>query len=534
MTHPSDLTQPPRKRYVIAKAPSAAKDLGIETLFQQLANAPGAAIAPQPGNATNLLTIELTRQQVAQIKRDHPHDLIIEEDVPLDLFRPFPALAAGGPLNTRVVPSQDNELVLRLRVVGEGPSQPLAKVAVYLSGDLWLASGVTDEGGQVTLTLYGETESTLQRLHIKPAAGFWSLTMDRPQLRAGQLNSVAIKPLSHQFPGFPQQEVAGWGKQAMQLPTVPYRGRGVRVAIVDSGLAVDHPDLQGHDGHDFTAEALGWTVDTVGHGSHVAGVVIGRHDGLGIRGLAPEAELLVCKVFPGGRLSDLIAALNYCADRQVDIVNLSLGMEGRSALLEQTIQQITEQGVACIAAAGNAASAIQYPAAFAEVLAVGAIGQFGTFPEDSDHQTQIGPYTSADGRYFTAEFTCFAQPGQQMDVCGPGVAVVSAIPGQSDAYAAWDGTSMACPHVAGLSALILEARPEIRDLPRGRQRVEALFAALRDSADDLGLPEAYQGRGLPNAARALGVAAAPQEAWVRLEHLLSEALSILQQQVKLR
>ena len=219
------------------------------------------------------------------------------------------------------------------------------------------------------------------------------------------------------------------------------------------------------------------------------------------------------------------------------MVNLSLGSKKRSELLENKIREATEQGVACIAAAGNSATKIQYPAAFEDVFSVAAIGQTETFPEVSYHLRQVGQHTSRDGQYFSARFTCFAEAGQRMDVCAPGVAVISTVPNQPTAYAAWDGTSRACPHVVGLAAVMLEARAALREMPRGQARVEAVFKAIRERAEDLGLPVAYQGSGLPNVRKALsvGVGAPPEtgvdEAWRRLERLLSEALTILKQKV---
>src|SRR5262249_42795985 len=150
--------------------------------------------------------------------------------------------------------------------------------------------------------------------------------------------------------------------------------------------------------------------DIVFHGTHCTGIIAGKNDDYGIRGFAPEAEIYAFKVLPGGRFSDLIESLERCIELRVDVVNISIGSDERSQLVEQSIQKAQEQGVACIVAAGSTAGPVVYPATSLTVLTVAAIGRQGTFPADSYHSTQIcncvgNPFTPEG--YFSARFTCF-------------------------------------------------------------------------------------------------------------------------------
>jgi subtilisin family serine protease len=162
--------------------------------------------------------------------------------------------------------------------------------------------------------------------------------------------------------------------------------------------------------------------------------------------------------------------------------------------------------VACIAAAGNSGGPVQYPAASPHVLAVAAIGKIDEFPRDSYHCETINPDVDAQG-YFTAKFSCY---GPQVDVCAPGVAIVSSVPPNN--FAAWDGTSMAAPHITGLATLMLAHHPTFQGAGRMRseERVERLFQLIRMSARRVSLADAtHIGFGLPDALVALGLAVMP-------------------------
>ncbi|WP_334187972.1 S8 family serine peptidase, partial [Noviherbaspirillum sp.] len=115
---------------------------------------------------------------------------------------------------------------------------------------------------------------------------------------------------------------------------------------------------------------------------------------------------------------------DYCIEKQIDVVNLSLGGAEPSEALEQQILRAKRAGIACIVAAGNSGNQVQYPASSPNVLAVSAIGKFNEFPPDSYYTQTTTPFIDPNG-FFAAKFSCF---GLEIAVCGPGVAIASSVP----------------------------------------------------------------------------------------------------------
>jgi subtilisin family serine protease len=384
---------------------------------------------------------------------------------------------------------------------------PIKDAEVHLFGSMLPASGVTDERGLVTLSLF-DTVQSVTGLYVKPKADYWTFYQAEPALETNQTNLVQVRSLASSFQGFPRQQTLGWGQKTMRLDQLPnsLRGQGIRVAIVDSGAATTHPDLQGIKfGWDITnkkSDPAAWNQDTISHGSHCAGVIAGADNGTGIRGFAPDAEVHICKQFPGGQLSQLIEALEYCIEKQIDVVNLSLSGPAPSEALEQQILRAKRLGVACIVAAGNSGGPVQYPASSPNVLAVAAVGKMAEFPADSYHAQTAG---AIDGTgFFSPKFSCF---GPEIAVCAPGVAILSSVPPNN--YAVWDGTSMAASHVTGLAALVLAHSPEFQGpfKARNADRVERLFQILRASARPVYLGDPRRtGFGIPDVLVALGLA----------------------------
>jgi subtilisin len=275
-------------------------------------------------------------------------------------------------------------------------------------------------------------------------------------------------------------------------------GRGVRVAIIDSGCDTRHPALSHINiGRDYTnldkdhePNHETWRTDVISHGTHCAGVIAGNGSPGNIRGFAPNAEVHILKVFPGGAFNNLVAAINYCVDNQIHVVNCSLGSDVTSELVAQAIQHARQEGVAVFVAAGNSASAVQFPASVPGVLCVSALGQVGNFPDFTYHaHTVPDGATVVDGQVYPAKFTCH---GPEVGVCAPGVAIISSVPGGG--YAAWDGTSMADPHMTGMAALLAAHHPALAGVAlRDAAWVDRLFNILRSATEAVGLSPEFGG-----------------------------------------
>jgi subtilisin family serine protease len=468
-----------------------------------------------------IIVAEMPKERAEQMSR--LPQLVVEPDHPLVLGDPtVPFLCDPG-----VLMPLGAGPTLTIRVTGKDEA-PVEGANVFLFGNTWPAQAVTDANGEAQVPFFGESLAAVRGLYVKPRAQYWSRWVPDPELDASRPNVVALTPLDQTFPNFPDQEVTGWGLRAMRLDQLPtnYRGHGVRVAVVDSGLAAGHQDLKGvvKGGYDVIGQnQQTWDRDEIGHGSHCAGIIAGLDNGKGIRGIAPDAEVFAIKVFPDGRFSHLIEALDRCIELQVDIVNLSFGSNQRSELLDDKIREAKELGVACVVAAGSSSGPVQFPASSPHVLAVAAVGRQGEFPAESYHETQVWEGSpDASEEYFSARFTCF---GPEIDVCAPGVAILSCVPPND--YAVWDGTSVAAPHVAGLAALVLAHHPDFQGpfKVRNSARVERLFQILRQSARPLNLGDPNRtGAGLPDAINAL-LLSHPE---VRPEELLQRLLAVVE------
>ncbi len=456
------------------------------------------------------LVVSLDDDGVEELKGQYGNALIIEKDIELDMFdhpRPPGAFAVASD-RPPVAPhnffaATSSEMVLEITVKDpEGRPVPRAEVSGRGSAAFSFDDAVTSAKGKAELVFFSETATTIRELRVKPSAGYWGIVIARPDLsgmpkRNGKLQiSLTLQPLT-----LGDDEADIWGYKAMGLDradaTPPAERYVPRIAIIDSGIDPTHEDLSPLGGRDFTERGTPdtmWKNDLSGHGTHVAGTCGADFNAVGICGAAgPDAELYALSVFPGGRASSLVDALLWCIDHKIDVANMSLGSAQGTSALQQAVARAVAQGVCLVAAAGNAARAVMFPAAYDEVIAVSAIGAEGSFPANSPHTDHHGPHRA--GPYFAAGFTCF---GPQIDVAAPGVAVISCVPSEDNAaYAAWDGTSMAAPYVAGFVARLLSMRPDLQAHPRNRARCLALKSALIETCRDLGLPDEYQGHGMP-------------------------------------
>ena len=182
-------------------------------------------------------------------------------------------------------------------------------------------------------------------------------------------------------------------------------------------------------------------LDDNGHGTHVAGTVAALDNEIGVIGVAPQAELYAIKVLDqngSGSYSDIIAGIEWAIDNNMNIINMSLGGTAKSRTLEKAVNKAYESGILLVAAAGNNGYAkkgtITYPAAYDSVIAVGAVDQ-------------------------NNNRASFSSVGRQLELMAPGVSILSTVP--DNGYESYNGTSMASPHVAGVAALVWEAKPNL-------------------------------------------------------------------------
>ena len=428
---------------------------------------------------------------------------------------PSPAIAAMNALGSG--------FALTIQVLTES-GQPVEHAEVQLVGEQGAVQGLTDKHGKVDLTLYGELPDTVTELSVKPRAGYWGLWRHRPNLQADAVNTFTLESLS-------LPNALDWGGKAMRFDQLPTecRGTGIKIALIDSGIAISHKQLARIDhGIDIRGGGEGgsWSQDVFGHGTQCAGIISAIPDEAhGIRGYAPESELHVCRLPRDARCSDLVGALDYCLQTGIDIAFLGFGCNRGSAIVEQRIAAAKQQGVGIIAAAGNSAGAVLFPACSPHILAVGAIGQIGSYPEDSPQALQAAAAVPVAGGLFVPPFSC---RGPELDLSAPGVAIITC---QSpDGYAICDGSSLAAAHVAALAALILAHHSDFKGsfARRDFQRVERLFQILKDTAQPLGHPW-QTGAGLPDAARALGVWSGRRPLAARLDAGLVEMRNAIRQ-----
>ncbi|AVH55042.1 MULTISPECIES: S8 family serine peptidase [Streptomyces] len=434
--------------------------------------------------------------------------VVVEIDQPLCYT---PTAPVGGGFGT-TVPVVDPALAvtleepehITLRIKGsDGEAIPGAHV--WSIGTGATAHGVTGPDGRVHLTLIADTPDTVQAVHVRPVGGYWPLRTGRPRFRGDGAEAVIeVQALSDTFEGFPSQVLSGWGVQAMRLHQIPptYRGHGIRIALLDSGVNTGHPDLKDtvRNGHDFTGSGTGtWGTDATGRGTQCAGIIAAADNRTGITGIAAEAELHALKLFPGGHVSDLLQAIDHCVTHDIDIAQLGLAYEAPSQLVAWKLLDAHAAGITVIAPAGDTAGPVTHLAALPGVLAVGAIAHTGTYPANSPLAAVQPPW----GGPYPAPFT---PTGPGVDLVAPGAAVITT--GLGDGYTPADGTAIAASYVTGLAALLLAHHDYLRTqaVPRTPARADRLHTLLRAACRPLpGADPARTGAGIADAPTALGL-----------------------------
>lgn len=455
-------------------------------------------------NAEEVVIVKMDPGKAQRLQAIAPHHLIIERDAPLECADYLSAPARFAPIST-LLPLRPMVTEVAFRVIGER-EQPLARAMVVIDGGGLPSQALTDDTGVARLTFFGDSIESVQALFVRAPANHWDRLIRAPRLSSGT-NTVKLRPLAETYPSFPGEHLHGWGQRLMRIDPAGGRftGNGVKIGVIDSGCDNSHPLLRhilhGRDCAPGGTETS-WTQDVLSHGTHCAGILNAASTGQGVAGCAPEAELHVLKVAPGGRISDLLVALDECIERELDLISIGVVSDGFSELVTQKLHEARRMGIACIAPAGNTGGALTFPASLRAVMAVAAVGKLGQFPADSSHALSVIPQLVGSDGVFAA---AFSGAGPQVAVSAPGVAIASTVPGGG--YAAADGTSAAAAHVTGLAALVLAHHPLFKEGPfsvRSEQRVNALFELIRASAVPHFADPLRSGSGVPDLSRIAG------------------------------
>ena len=243
-------------------------------------------------------------------------------------------------------------------------------------------------------------------------------------------------------------------------------GDGVIVAVLDTGLDMDHPDVSAFWGYSVVSKDPSNFDDKNGHGTHTAGTIAAENNGDGVVGVAPDVTLYSIQISKGSRIStnNIVAGIDAAvagpdgdldtSDDQPDVFNMSFG-GGHSPAVEIALNNAHSKGIVLVASAGNSStSSKSYPAGLPNVMAIGST-------TDTDALSSFSNY------------------GSHIDVVAPGSSILSTY--KAGTYSTLSGTSMASPHVAGVAALTIQANPNLDNI--------GIRALLQNTAEDLGAPD---------------------------------------------
>lgn len=283
-----------------------------------------------------------------------------------------------------------------------------------------------------------------------------------------------------------------YGVRQCQAPEIwekGEKGEGIVIAICDTGIDRNHPNLKDRiiGGRNFTPEGnYNDFTDRNGHGTHVAGTIAASENETGVVGVAPEAKLLICKVLDrngSGNYYSIIEGIRYATKwkgengEKVRIISMSLGGPYNDPQLEKAILEACSKGILVVVASGNEGDADEstyeygYPALYNECITVAAC----------DENKKLAP---------------FSNNHKEVDIIAAGVNVLSTYP--TSQYARLSGTSMATPHVSGMLALLIK----LGEKKFKRTLTESeIYALLTKCCCSLGYEASTEGQGLPELTR---------------------------------
>jgi subtilisin len=257
-----------------------------------------------------------------------------------------------------------------------------------------------------------------------------------------------------------------WGIKKIAAPRLwkHSTGKGIRVAVVDTGIDYSHPDLYGRIGEGYNAIKPGWPPhDDNGHGTHMSGIIAACRAENGITGIAPEVTIYPIKAFDNqgsAYIRQIISSIDWCVYKKVHVINMSFGMKQRTSELQSALSRASRAGIIIVASSGNDGRRgwVDYPAKYKHVLSVGAHTKKGKISPFSNQSSSIDIYA----------------PGESIRSCWLG-----------GGYRSISGTSMATSHVSGVIALLLQQKPYLN--------YSSIAAALTNSS----IPLVRQGKRIP-------------------------------------
>ena len=254
-------------------------------------------------------------------------------------------------------------------------------------------------------------------------------------------------------------------------------GRGVVVAVIDTGCDLEHIDIKNNllKGINIIDKSKD-PQDDNGHGSHVCGMIAAENNGLGMVGVSPKVKILPVKALDSkgnGSLRNVIEGIIWAADAGADFITMSLGASNSNDQLEKAIQYASLKGSVVFAAAGNSGenTEILYPARYKNVISIGAI----------------------DENLSRTSFTC---SGEDLDFLSPGHNIFSIAP--NSGYAIMSGTSMSNPFAVGCAALLLSHNRQHKkfSLRSAQDYIDVLSKACIDIPEERYRSRKYQGNGI--------------------------------------
>ena len=329
------------------------------------------------------------------------------------------AQAANPGTHIDVKSEETNQIIANQVVVQFAPDSTEAERNAYL--ETFDATSNTDIHELNTVVITVDDDASLPETDIVTS------------YEADHVVSALVSPISNDALVAQQ-----WSLEALniaeQQEAAKNSNRSITVAVIDSGICSEHPDLVGKilAGYDFVDNDRN-PQDEFGHGCAIAGIIAANHNNnIGITGIAPNTYIMPLRVLNNqglGSYSDVAEAIIYAANNNADIINLSLGGSHNSAVLQDAVAYAHSKGVVLVGAAGNSGQpTTMYPAAYPQVWAIGAL-------DTNLNRSGFSNYGSA--------IVAFA-PGQD---------ILTTTPGGS--YQQMSGTSMAAPHIAGVVALYM-------------------------------------------------------------------------------